>query len=96
MPQLGRSYERAWRHLADTRGSHDAARVFKVVLVAALERGIEETGRVLEAAMNAARSPLLDLRQEPTPQSVTVPDRLAGHQVPASPLAVYDALGRAS
>lgn len=91
--QLGAPFDAVWERLSRERGRKEAARAYKAVLAAILERGEGEVAGVLRRALDSDQDPVLALRPAPPPPApVAVPPSLVAMQVPRSSLGLYDQL----
>lgn len=97
MKELGEPFDGLWTLLEATHGGRDAGRVMAKVLGAIVEHSLDEVKEAVEQALKAQRVDLLGLarlKQEPVPQTVAVPEALAGFVVEKVQAADYDYLLR--
>lgn len=97
MRELGEPFQRLWALLEETHGGRDAGRVMAKVLRAIVEHSVEEVTEAVERALEARRVDLLGLaalKRESVPQTVAVPEALAGFVVEAARASDYDFLLR--
>jgi transposase len=91
--QLGDPFDRVWRQFVAQRGRREAARGFKNVLQAILDRGAEAAAGAIRRALEAGEDTMLGLRQPAAvSRSGVVPTALLQHQIQTSSLGVYDRL----
>ena len=91
--QLGEPFDQVWAHLVATRGRQAAAQAFKVVVAAIVNSGETEVGRLLRRAMDAGDDPILSIRPpSPPPSTPPLPAALAGLNVEATNLQIFDQL----
>ncbi len=92
--RLGEPYDQLWQLLVARYGSKDAARVLSRVVGAVVEHGERPVAEALAAALVSGRSDLLALqsRLAQQPETMAVPEGLAGFQIEAPPATDYDAL----
>ena len=93
MAQLGEPFAALWRQLVLEHGELEAARLYKPVLRAIKQDGMEPVRMRLAAAIHEPQ-PLLALLGEPGPRScaMVVPFALQGVEIAATPVSSYDIL----
>lgn len=90
--QLGEPFGRLWRRLRDRHGGLRAARAFKVVLRAVLERGLQAAAATARRALEEEDPVLCFRAEEPSAAVSRVPSALQGVVVEGSRVDVYDSL----